>query len=87
MVRFGFPDISLHLTCAGDDEQTVPKDYALRVCRGFMSLGLMGTSVIFSSGDSGVGPGGNVSSDLCQGNIPGTPEYNKTIFLPAFPAS
>lgn len=74
-------------TSYGDDEQSVPESYARRVCDGFMSLGLLGTSVIFSSGDSGVGPGGNVTGEVCIGNLPGSPNYNKTVFLPAFPAS
>lgn len=74
-------------TSYGDDEQTIPPSYAARVCNGFMSLGLLGTSVIFSSGDSGVGPGGNVTDALCKGNQPGLSSYNQTIFLPAFPAS
>lgn len=74
-------------TSYGDDEQSVPKSYAQRVCTGFMTLGLLGTSVIFSSGDSGVGPGGLTDASECKGNIPGTPQYNQTIFLPEFPAS
>lgn len=74
-------------TSYGDDEQSVPKSYAQRVCTGFMTLGLMGTSVIFSSGDSGVGPGGLTDASLCKGNIPGTPQYNQTVFIPEFPSS
>lgn len=73
-------------TSYGDDEQSVPQSYAVRVCQGFMTLGLLGTSVIFSSGDSGVGPGGNVTAAQCKSNVPG-PTFNRTIFLPAFPAS
>ncbi|PPQ71894.1 hypothetical protein CVT24_006868 [Panaeolus cyanescens] len=64
-------------TSYGDDEQTVPMDYAVRVCNMFAQLGSLGTSVFFSSGDEGVG-GGN-----CRTND-GT---NKVLFQPAFPAS
>lgn len=38
----------------GDDEQTVPKDYADKVCTQFMKLGARGVSVLLSSGDEGV---------------------------------
>jgi tripeptidyl-peptidase-1 len=64
-------------TSYGDDEQTVPLDYATEVCNLLATLGTRGASVMFSSGDSGVGP------DTCETNN-GT---NKVIFQPAFPAS
>jgi tripeptidyl-peptidase I len=64
-------------TSYGDDEQTVPADYAKEVCNGFAALGSRGASIMFSSGDAGVG-GGN-----CETNT-GTP---KVQFQPAFPAS
>lgn len=41
----------------GDDEQTVPRDYATRVCNLFGQLSLRGISFIFSSGDGGVAGG------------------------------
>jgi tripeptidyl-peptidase-1 len=44
-------------TSYGDDEQTVPQSYAKRVCSGFAQLGARGVSVLFSSGDYGVGDG------------------------------
>ena len=31
----------------------VPQDYAIKVCDGFASLGVRGTTVFFSSGDLG----------------------------------
>lgn len=65
-------------TSYGDDEQTVPLSYAQAVCEGFAQLGLRGVSLIFSSGDSGVG-----ANDTCQSND----GKNTTMFLPAFPAS
>ncbi|KAF8491624.1 subtilisin-like protein [Russula emetica] len=64
-------------TSYGDDEQTVPLDYATSVCDMFAQLGAMGVSVLFASGDSGVGGGSCHSND-------GT---NRVKFIPAFPAS
>ncbi|KAI0271753.1 subtilisin-like protein [Russula aff. rugulosa BPL654] len=64
-------------TSYGDDEQTVPLDYAESVCNMFCQLGTMGVSILFSSGDSGVGGGSCLSND-------GT---NSVKFTPAFPAS
>ena len=65
-------------TSYGDDEQTVPQSYAQAVCEGFAHLGLRGVSLLFSSGDSGVGP-----DDTCFSND----GKNTSMFLPAFPAS
>lgn len=60
-------------TSYGDDEQTVPLDYAQRVCSELAQLGARGITLLFSSGDSGVGANGTcVSND-------GT---NKQEFLP-----
>lgn len=64
-------------TSYGDDEQTIPESYARRVCSGYAQLGARGVSVLFSSGDSGVGAVG-----YCKSN---TPPHEKT-FLAAFPA-
>ena len=65
-------------TSYGDDERTVPPSYAKSVCKGFAQLGARGVSLLFSSGDSGVGGDGQcISSD----------GKNKTTFLPSFPAS
>ncbi|TBU30571.1 subtilisin-like protein [Dichomitus squalens] len=64
-------------TSYGDDEQTVPLDYATSVCNLFAQLGARGSSILFSSGDDGVGGGDCLSND-------GT---NTTKFLPNFPAS
>ncbi|KAI0430484.1 tripeptidyl-peptidase [Xylaria sp. FL1042] len=44
-------------TSYGEEEQSVPSDYAIKVCNMFMQLGARGVSVLFSSGDSG--PGGS----------------------------
>lgn len=64
-------------TSYGDDEQTVPESYAKRACSGFAQLGARGISVLFSSGDAGVG-----SDGTCYSND-GKHTYK---FLPAFPA-
>ncbi|KAI0029548.1 subtilisin-like protein [Vararia minispora EC-137] len=64
-------------TSYGDDEQTVPLDFATEVCNLFAQLGTMGTSVMFSSGDFGVGGGD------CQTNT----SPRKVQFQPIFPAT
>ncbi|QRW10121.1 tripeptidyl-peptidase I [Ceratobasidium sp. AG-Ba] len=64
-------------TSYGDDEQTVPLDYATRVCNDFATLGARGVSILFSSGDGGVGSG------TCKTND----GSNRTRFQPIFPAS
>lgn len=63
-------------TSYGEDEQTIPEKYARTVCNLYGQLGSRGVSVIFSSGDSGVG-------SACITND-GT---NRTHFPPQFPGS
>ncbi len=63
-------------TSYGEDEQSVPEEYSRAVCSLFAQLGSRGTSVIFSSGDTGVG-------SACQTND----GKNTTRFLPIFPAA
>ncbi|KAI8941272.1 hypothetical protein NX059_002502 [Plenodomus lindquistii] len=63
-------------TSYGEDEQSVPATYAKKVCDLIGQLGTRGVSVIFSSGDTGVG-------SACQTND----GKNTTRFLPIFPAS
>lgn len=63
-------------TSYGENEQSVPKSYALSVCNLFAQLGSRGVSVIFSSGDNGVGT-------ACQSND----GKNTTKFQPQFPAA
>ena len=60
----------------GDDEQTVPKSYALKVCSLFAQLGARGTSFLCASGDNGVGATG-----ACVTND----GKNSSTFLPSFP--
>ncbi|KAI0083965.1 peptidase S8/S53 domain-containing protein [Irpex rosettiformis] len=64
-------------TSYGDDEQTVPFDFATQVCNLFAQLGARGSSIMFSSGDDGVGGGSCTTND-------GT---NTVRFQPNFPAS
>ncbi len=68
-------------TSYGDDEQTVPRAYAERVCNYIMALGARGVSTIYSSGDNGVGSDGK-----CVSNGATSPKGTRQ-FLPAFPAS
>ncbi|EOO02778.1 putative tripeptidyl-peptidase protein [Phaeoacremonium minimum UCRPA7] len=63
-------------TSYGEDEQSVPRSYVEKVCTMFGALGARGVSVIFSSGDTGVG-------SACQTND----GKNTTRFLPIFPAA
>lgn len=65
-------------TSYGDDEQTVSFAYATAACQGFAQLGARGISVLFSSGDEGVGADG-----YCYTND----GRNASTFMPAFPAS
>lgn len=62
-------------TSYGEEEQSVPADYALKICNLFMQLGARGVSVLFSSGDSGPG-------DSCLSNVDNT----TVTFQPTFPA-
>lgn len=74
-------------TSYGEDEQSVPKDYATRVCQDFAQLGSRGVTLLFSSGDSGVGSPGSSSSGQCMlYNDPNNPNNGSPNFLPAFPA-
>lgn len=43
--------------------ETVPRDYATSVCNLFAQLGARGASVMFSSGDFGVGGGDCKTND------------------------
>ncbi|KAH8802634.1 putative Tripeptidyl-peptidase SED2, partial [Xylogone sp. PMI_703] len=66
-------------TSYGDDEQTVPKAYATRVCQSFAQLGARGISLLFSSGDGGLG--GETDENCFTNDGKNTPT-----FLSAFPA-
>ncbi|KAE8441856.1 hypothetical protein EG329_004211 [Mollisiaceae sp. DMI_Dod_QoI] len=60
----------------GDDEQTVPYNYAVRVCNMIGFLGLRGITVLESAGDTGVGA-------PCKSND----GKNTTQFTPQFPGT
>ncbi|KAG2361732.1 hypothetical protein BDR07DRAFT_1286342 [Suillus spraguei] len=69
-------------TSYGDDEQTVPYSYAVRICAGMASLGARGVTLLFSSGDNGVGDGdSDPATQQCKSHD------GKDRFLPMFPAS
>lgn len=68
-------------TSYGDDEQTVPASYARTVCAQFAQLGARGVSLLFASGDNGVGPSG-----ACLRNDDGGGK-NTSAFLPSFPST
>lgn len=59
----------------GDEEQTVPESYAVRVCNLIGLLGLRGVTVLHSSGDEGVGAS-------CLSQDGSAPQFN-----PIFPAT
>ncbi|KAH9018609.1 subtilisin-like protein [Lactarius hengduanensis] len=63
----------------GIPEYTVPLDYAKYVCDLFARLGARGASVLFSSGNDGVGRGNCLVQDS-SGN-------SRVQFLPAFPST
>ena len=66
-------------TSYGEDERTVPEAYAKRVCNAFAQLGARGVTVLFSSGDYGVG--GSQTRSSCVG------ADGKKHFVAHFPAS
>ncbi|KAJ8515805.1 hypothetical protein ONZ45_g6838 [Pleurotus djamor] len=71
-------------TSYGDSEQTVPVTYAERVCRDFMKLTSRGVSLIFASGDNGVGDGNpDPNTQKCYSND----GRNVRRFSPLFPAT
>ncbi|CAK4006177.1 related to Tripeptidyl-peptidase sed1 [Lecanosticta acicola] len=65
----------------GEQEDDLPTNYQQRQCNEFMKLGMMGTSVIIASGDSGVAARGtdDNNADGCLGH--------GEVFNPDFPAS
>lgn len=69
---------SILSTSYGDDEQTVPLSYAQRVCSDIAGLTARGVSLLYASGDYGVGP-----DDVCYSND----GKNTSMFLPTFPSA
>ena len=74
--QYGFLLGTLRLAKLNRSPQ-VPLDYAQTVCNLFAQLGARGSSVMFSSGDDGVGGGDCLTNDgkntkQFQPNFPGT---------------
>ena len=70
-------------TSYGDDEQTIPRDYAKRVCNGFAQLGARGISILFGSGDGGAGDIASNNAASCISND----GKNTFKFIASFPPS
>ncbi|TFK25946.1 tripeptidyl peptidase A [Coprinopsis marcescibilis] len=71
-------------TSYGEPEQTVPRKYAERVCHELAQLAARGVSLMYSSGDGGVGDGSEDPADhLCFTND----GKNTHRFMPTFPAT
>lgn len=66
----------------GEQEADLPMAYQRRQCNEFMKLGMQGVSVVFASGDGGVGD--RVSND---GNADGCLGHQGQIFSPDYPAT
>ncbi|THH07970.1 hypothetical protein EW146_g9146 [Bondarzewia mesenterica] len=66
----------------GQDESTITAASAMRQCTEYAKLGMMGTTVLYSSGDNGVAGNGGV----CL-TADGTPSNNGTKFNPDFPVT
>ncbi|KAH9019170.1 subtilisin-like protein [Lactarius pseudohatsudake] len=64
-------------TSYGGDEQTFPPDYAKSVCELFGQLGARGVSILFASGDSGVG-GGDCKKNDGSGVVQFQPSFPPT---------
>ena len=74
---FVWPQSFQSRRCFADDRTQVPLDYATNVCNLFAQLGARGSSIMFSSGDDGVGAGNCATND----------GKNTKRFQPNFPAS
>lgn len=78
----GVPKTNVISISYGEMEAYLLPKYQKRQCSEWMKLALQGTSVVFSSGDSGVAadPGFCLSAD-------GTPSIYGNVFAPSFPAN
>ncbi|KAF8158459.1 subtilisin-like protein [Crassisporium funariophilum] len=66
----------------GQDESSVTAKFAQRQCTEYAKLGMMGTSVLYSSGDDGVAGGGGVCLNSRHQAV-----TNGTVFNPGFPVT
>jgi len=69
-------------TSYGQDEASATVSYAVRQCTEYAKLGLLGTTILYSTGDDGVAGDGGV----CL-NSTGQPVANGTMFNPDFPVT
>jgi len=69
-------------TSYGQDEASATAFYAIRQCNEYAKLGLLGSTILYSSGDDGVAGNGG----LCL-NSTGQADANGTRFNPDFPAT
>ncbi|KAM5536931.1 hypothetical protein V8D89_009478 [Ganoderma adspersum] len=69
-------------TSYGQDESSVTAAYAQRQCTEYAKLGMLGSTVLYSSGDNGVAGNGGICLD---GD--GNPVENGTQFNPDFPVT
>jgi len=60
----------------GQDEGTVTEKFALRQCTEFGKLGLMGSTILYSSGDNGVAGGGNICLNSSNIDDPAGTRFN-----------
>ncbi|KAF8073566.1 subtilisin-like protein [Lyophyllum atratum] len=67
----------------GQDESTVTPAFANRQCQEYAKLGLMGTSVFYSSGDNGVAGNGGVCLNARHQPV----KRKGTVFNPDFPVT
>ncbi|KAI9757050.1 MAG: hypothetical protein M4579_003619 [Chaenotheca gracillima] len=80
----GFPPTNVISTSYGYNEADLTAAYEKRQCNEYMKLGLMGVTVLYSSGDYGVAGNGGQCID------PTTGEFNdgsSGIFNPSFPST
>ncbi|KAJ3512115.1 hypothetical protein NLJ89_g3712 [Agrocybe chaxingu] len=67
----------------GQDEATASVKYATRQCQEYAKLGMMGTTVVYSSGDNGVAGFDNICLDADHNES----DYTTGLFNPEFPSS
>ncbi|KAF8835707.1 subtilisin-like protein, partial [Paxillus ammoniavirescens] len=73
-------------TSYGYNEADLTPAYTARQCAEYAKLGLMGVTVIYSSGDNGVAGNGNVCLNP-DGNVASSQSSDGKIFNPTFPST
>ncbi|CAK5272853.1 unnamed protein product [Mycena citricolor] len=69
-------------TSYGYNEADLSYEYSLRQCKEYAKLGMMGVTIVYSSGDGGVAGNG----DICL-NADGSQSYDGKMFNPSFPST